>query len=545
MKKRKLFVSLLSAMAIASTTVLGAAAAHYKGDINRDDSVSVSDIVYIQKHLTGKSKIAADKLIYADLNDDGKVNIFDFVNAVRVVLGEAPLEEVPSLTTPAVTTTITTTTSTTVSTTSTTPVTTTTTPKATTTTTTATSTTTTPETTTTTTTTVSETETSVTSATEAVISTEETTTVTETTVTSSEISTSATEAVVSTEETTSVTESETTASETTTTEAETTTTAPTSTTAGTTLIVNAETDIELDSTKELESMKLTVDTSTDYKLVFLFGDNWNTYIDLYCTKGVLTANYGSLIEAVEIEDDVVTITFKSGLKVDTLTLYNNNSTITIYDYTVKYVGDETTDPVETTATTSATATNTTTTVATTTVTESETTKAPESSVTAETTTTAGEITSVTSSEAETTASETVATTTETSVTSAETTTTVTTTDETVKTTLILDENKTVELDATKTLDTLTISLDTSATYYNLNLQFGNWTAWIDITCNNGTLTTNFVSSSNNAIEDVTIEGDTVVITFKEGTSVDALTFHNNGTTLTITDYDITYVGDTE
>ncbi len=363
-KRMKLFVSLLSAAVMASTTVLGAAAAHYKGDIDRDDKVTVSDVVTIQKFLACKSALGADKYIYADMNDDGKINVFDLVLAKRVALGKAPAEEVPSLTTPVVTTT-TPVTSTTISTT----VSTTTTPKVTTVTTTK------PEETTTTTT--------ITTVTEA-----ETTTI-ETTVTETE---------TTTEETT------TTATETTVTETEATTTETTTTAVQTTLVVNAEKSIELDSTKELEKMTLTVDTSSNYKLTFLFGTDWNTYIDLYCNDGVLTAQYGTLIESVEITDNEVIITFKSGLKVDMLTLYNNNSTITILNYNVKYVGDETDIPAETTATTATEAETTTTTVATT-VTETETTAAEETTTVTEVTTTATEpeeTTTTVSTETETT-----------------------------------------------------------------------------------------------------------------------------------------------
>lgn len=539
MKKRKLFVSLLSAMAIASTTVLGAAAAHYKGDINRDDSVSVSDIVSIQKHLAGKSSIAADKLIYADLNDDGKVNIFDFVNAVRVVLGSAPLEEVPSLTTPAVTTTITTTTSTTVSTTSTTPVTTTTTtPKATT----ATSTTTTPETTTTTTTTATET------------STTETTTVTETTVTSTEISTSATEAVVSTEETTSaaettsVTESEITASETTTTAAETTTTAPTSTTAGTTYTMAIKPagseKVELDTTKDIDYIEFEVGTTNNFNLHIYVG-YWNAWVNVQCENGVVTQiSDEKNIENITIDGNKIKVEFAEGVRATSeyngiyFVQNNGSADINLTVTNIVMVGDETTDPVETTATTSATATNTTTTAATTTVTESETTKAPESSVTAEATTTAGEITSVTSSEAETTASETVATTT---ATSAVTTTSATETEEAVTTTLVINADTAIELDSTKELDKMTLTVDTSSNYKLVFLFGSDWNTFINLYCNNGVLT----EEHGSLIEAVEIEDGEVTITFKSGLKIDALTLYNNNSTITITDYDIAYVGDAE
>ena len=114
MKKTKIFAALLSAAAIAASTVLGASAAHYRGDVNRDDNVTAQDVVPVQKYITRKGTLDKQHEIYADMNDDNKINVIDLVLLKRTALGYTPKEEVPALTTPAVTTAVTTTTTVTV-----------------------------------------------------------------------------------------------------------------------------------------------------------------------------------------------------------------------------------------------------------------------------------------------------------------------------------------------------------------------------------------------------------------------------------------------
>ena len=109
----KKMVKLLSAVTMAltaGTIALSASAAashNYKGDINRDDKVDITDVVFLQKYITGKGYISDQNLVYADVSGDGKINVVDLLLLKRLVISEAAPEEA-EITTPAVTTTVTT-----------------------------------------------------------------------------------------------------------------------------------------------------------------------------------------------------------------------------------------------------------------------------------------------------------------------------------------------------------------------------------------------------------------------------------------------------
>lgn len=357
MKKAKLFLSLISSAIIASTTVLGASAAHYKGDIDRNDQVTLSDVVSIQKHLSGKSSIDKDKLIYADMNDDSKINVFDLILAKRVVIGDIEKEEVPSLTTPAVTTAApvtTTTISTTVA-----------------------ETTTVEETTTTTTTKISYEETTT------------TTTVTKATTTKAGITTAETTIA---EETTKATE------ETTVTEAVETTVATTAdeqVTVGTTLKLTVDQSktisIPIDSEKELDFIEFEFDTSADFGF-HAYIDNWISHIDITNTSGTLKESNLKNIETVTIDGNKAKVEFSDNVSGSVLSFVSNRGTIE-FTVNIAYVGDTATEPAETTVTsdeivetTETTVTTVTETTVTTTTSTEETTTVAETEATTVTTT---------------------------------------------------------------------------------------------------------------------------------------------------------------
>lgn len=311
MKKMKVFTSILSAAILTATSVIGASAAHYKGDVDRDDDVTINDVVTVQNSFVGKGNIENDKKIYVDMNEDGKYNVFDLILMKRVVIGEAPMEEVPSLTTPPETTTTTTTTTTVVTTT---PVTTT-------------------EEETTTTTKATEETTTTTKATEEITTTTEATEETTTTTKATEETTTTTKA---TEETT------------------TTTVSSNDKEIITTAIVLEKSGLEsmpLDSTKEIDYMELQLGTEKDFKL-HVYIDNWSMWVNISCENGVLSqTGTESMIESVTINGDKAIIKFKEGLKGETLYFKNDYSIENIDIISVKVVmagnGDV---PVETSVT---------------------------------------------------------------------------------------------------------------------------------------------------------------------------------------------------
>ncbi len=338
MKKMKLFVSLISAAVIAASTVLGASAAHYKGDIDRNDDVTISDVVAIQMHLSGKRNLAKSRLIYADMNDDNKINVFDLVLAKRVVLGSAPKEEVPSLTTPAVTTTVTTKTTTTTT-------------KAT---------------------------TAATTKATTVATTKATTAAT--TVVTTKATTQATTAattVATTQATTVATTAATTQVETTT------TTEPKETTSGTTYTMTVEPSMSLavglDSTKEIDYIEFELDTSTDFNL-HVYIDGWTTWFNIDNANGTLSyKNLATNVETVTINGDKVKVEFKENVSGQNLIFKSDIGTINTTVTAIVYVGDDVAEPVVTTATSVSE-------VITTTVTEATTTQVSVSEETSDTTT---------------------------------------------------------------------------------------------------------------------------------------------------------------
>lgn len=330
MKKIKFFTSLMSAAVIAATTVLGASAAHYKGDVDRDDDVTIKDIVTVQEVLVKNTTIDNDKKIYIDMNDDDKYNVFDLMIMKKVVKGDIPKEEVPSLTTPPVTTTTTTTTTTVVTTTeavTTAPVTTT--EKETTTSE--------PITTTTAVTTTEEVTTTSepVTTTAAVTTTEKETTtsepVTTTTVTTTEKETTTSESVTTTAVTTTV--EETVTSEIVTTNAVTTTVSSNSDVVSAQVTVEAgkTVTIPLDSSKIVDSMEIEISTEKDFSKLHIYIDNWSMWVNFKCENGVLTwdSTDKQAVEDVTIEGNKAIVKFGKkyngdDLKGENLFIINNH-----------------------------------------------------------------------------------------------------------------------------------------------------------------------------------------------------------------------------
>lgn len=58
------------------------------GDVNTDGTVSVLDVVALQKHLLTTASLNADQLRNADMYDDDVVDGFDLAFLKRVLLSE-------------------------------------------------------------------------------------------------------------------------------------------------------------------------------------------------------------------------------------------------------------------------------------------------------------------------------------------------------------------------------------------------------------------------------------------------------------------------
>ncbi|MGN0614531.1 MAG: SGNH/GDSL hydrolase family protein [Porcipelethomonas sp.] len=57
------------------------------GDVNGDDTVSVADASLLSQVLVKKNTLSDEQYDYADVNADGRINVFDFVALKRILLG--------------------------------------------------------------------------------------------------------------------------------------------------------------------------------------------------------------------------------------------------------------------------------------------------------------------------------------------------------------------------------------------------------------------------------------------------------------------------
>ncbi len=80
-------MALLASGGMMTGMSANAYASRYLGDLDQDNTLSVKDIILMQKYLLGRQEISDQILFdYADLNRDNKVNVYDFIMLKRSVL---------------------------------------------------------------------------------------------------------------------------------------------------------------------------------------------------------------------------------------------------------------------------------------------------------------------------------------------------------------------------------------------------------------------------------------------------------------------------
>lgn len=74
---RKAAAGVMSAALLSTMFTAPMASAAAQGDVNNDGTLSIADIVSLQKHIINVQKLNRNNLSIADMNGDGRVNIFD------------------------------------------------------------------------------------------------------------------------------------------------------------------------------------------------------------------------------------------------------------------------------------------------------------------------------------------------------------------------------------------------------------------------------------------------------------------------------------
>ena len=75
-----------------STPVVLSAEMDYYGDVNRDKTVTISDVVMMVNYILGNTSVGTFYELNADVNTDGIINISDVVETVNMILGNSPLK---------------------------------------------------------------------------------------------------------------------------------------------------------------------------------------------------------------------------------------------------------------------------------------------------------------------------------------------------------------------------------------------------------------------------------------------------------------------
>ena len=63
------------------------------GDTNGDGSISILDLLKVQKNILNSSKLSGAYLQAADTNKDGAVNILDLLKVQKQILGSSSIEQ--------------------------------------------------------------------------------------------------------------------------------------------------------------------------------------------------------------------------------------------------------------------------------------------------------------------------------------------------------------------------------------------------------------------------------------------------------------------
>ena len=63
------------------------------GDLNGDSKVNALDLLKVQKHIIGSTKLSGSSLKSADTNKDGKINALDLLKIQKQILGVSVISQ--------------------------------------------------------------------------------------------------------------------------------------------------------------------------------------------------------------------------------------------------------------------------------------------------------------------------------------------------------------------------------------------------------------------------------------------------------------------
>lgn len=90
--KRSLSVLLAVLILVLSLGIVNVFAAT-TGDVNGDGNVTVSDVMIVFNHISGKNELSEEQLKKADVNKDGNINIADAMKIYNIILGKEDTEK--------------------------------------------------------------------------------------------------------------------------------------------------------------------------------------------------------------------------------------------------------------------------------------------------------------------------------------------------------------------------------------------------------------------------------------------------------------------
>jgi hypothetical protein len=70
-----------------SNTVTVGGSSYQKGDVNRDGSVSNSDLILVARHVVNLITLTGEQFTLGDMNDDNQITNTDIITVARKIVG--------------------------------------------------------------------------------------------------------------------------------------------------------------------------------------------------------------------------------------------------------------------------------------------------------------------------------------------------------------------------------------------------------------------------------------------------------------------------